>query len=150
MFDRTSKLFAVASLLAAVAAGPALAASDAPPPAQAERGGGDPVEARIKELHERLHVTGAQTEQWEAIAAVMRDNAKSIAALVADKRSRENSMTATDDLHAYEEIAAAHAESVKKLANAFDPFYAGMTADQKKVADDVFREHKQRAVKQAR
>jgi hypothetical protein len=130
MVRRIASLFALASLLAFAA--PVLAAED-------------PVEARINQLHERLRVSGAQAEQWNAIAAIMRANAKQISDLVADKQARDKTMTAIDDLRAYEEIAATHAQGVKRLAEAFEPFYAGMTAEQKKVADDVFRDHKKKA-----
>ena len=40
-----------------------------------------PVEARIKELHKRLHITAAQKPQWDNLAQVMRDNAQAMSDL---------------------------------------------------------------------
>ena len=39
------------------------------------------VEARIKELHRKLHITAAQKPQWDNLAQVMRDNAQAMSDL---------------------------------------------------------------------
>jgi periplasmic protein CpxP/Spy len=45
------------------------------------------VEARIKELHSKLHITDAQEKQWNDLTEVMRDNARAMVA-IEKKRSR--------------------------------------------------------------
>src|SRR4051794_3685452 len=49
------------------------------------------VEAKIKSLHDQLHITADQQPQWEAVAAVMRSNAETVVALV-QKREQDESM----------------------------------------------------------
>ena len=126
------------ALAADEGAAPQTAPAAAPRPQRFEDG----VEARIKELHERLHVTEAQEGQWNAVAEVMRANAKGYVQLIKDKRKNEKTMTALEDLRAYQQIAEAHAEGVKKLSDAFETLYNAMSPEQRKVADEVFREHK--------
>ena len=104
----------------------------------------DPVEARIKKMQKKLHVTAAQTEQWNAVAQAMRNNAKSMHDVVMEKRKSNKTMTAVEDLKAYQHIAETHAEGIKKLTAAFEPFYASLSDKQKKAADDAFRAHKAR------
>jgi len=95
------------------------------------------VEARIKSLHDRLNITAAQETQWAAVADAMRDNAKTMEAAI-QQREAAKSMTAVDDLKAYQAIADAHAQGLQKLIPAFDALYASMSDDQKKNADTVF------------
>lgn len=117
---------------------PAAAAAPAPP------GPDSRVEVRIKSLHARLRITPAEEPQWQAFAAVMRDDAKTTGALVEARVAKLNTMTAVDDLNSYAAIAAAHAAGVQKLATAFEPLYAAMPDAQKKRADAVFRARPQR------
>jgi hypothetical protein len=97
------------------------------------------VEARIKSLHDALHITAAQEPQWQAVADVMRDNAATTGALIQDRAAKVKTMTALDDLRSYGAIADAHAAGVKKLTTAFEPLYAALSDAQKKDADAVFR-----------
>jgi hypothetical protein len=139
------------ALLLACAATPVLAANAdagaAKPPANAtaQHPQIDPVEVRIHDLHSKLQITDAQSGQWEAVARVMRGNAKDIEALVRDKRQNEASMTAVDDLKAYQAISEAHAKAAAKLTDAFGVLYLTMSDDQKKIADGVFRQYKEHA-----
>lgn len=103
------------------------------------------LESRINGLHEQLKITAEQEKKWQAVAKVMRSNAEASHSLVMEKRKDEASLTAVADLNAYADIAEAHAKHVRKLAKVFAELYDGMSADQKKVADDVFREHKQKS-----
>jgi hypothetical protein len=48
-------------------------------------------------------------------------------------------MTAVDDLKSYGEIAAAHADGIKKLTPVFADLYASMSEPQRKEADTLFR-----------
>jgi hypothetical protein len=68
---------------------------------------------------------------------------------VQDRRKNEATISAEADLNAYADIAELHAKHVRKLAKVFASLYDSMTPDQKKVADQVFHEHKQKAADQA-
>ena len=102
------------------------------------------VEARIKALHEQLHITDAQEAQWNDVARVMRDNAKSIEDLIKQRDQNIKTMNAMDDLRSYQALAEAHSEGLKKLVAAFGVLYDGMSDDQKKIADTVFRRSERR------
>jgi len=105
------------------------------------RYGPDRVEARIKVLHTKLNITPAQEELWNKVAQAMRDNAKTMEALIKARSEKAGTMTAIDDLKSYGEIADAHADGLKKFIPAFEPLYAGMSDAQKKSADTLFRQH---------
>jgi len=114
-------------------------ASPAPEPTAKAMPADSRVEAHIKSLHNALHITAAQEPQWQAVAEVMRDNAKTTRALVEERTAKAKTMTAIDDLHSYAAIADAHAAGIKKLTPAFEALYATMSDAQKKNADVVFR-----------
>ena len=146
---------AVAALVLLTALGPVAAQQPSPSapagPQAAPRhmhahGRREPVEARIEELHGKLQITPAQEAQWTTVAQTMRDNQKSAVDIIRDKRQNEATMSAVDDLRAYADIAENHATGVRKLADAFATLYAGMSDQQKKIADEVFRQHKRRSM----
>ncbi len=99
------------------------------------------AEARIKELHAKLHITQAQEDLWNHVTQVMRDNAKTLDALAQARSAHAQAMTALDDLKSYSEIADAHAEGLKKFIPAFEALYASMSDAQKQNADTLFRHH---------
>ena len=115
--------------------------------AQAPAGSGrnNGLETRISELHQKLQITPEQEAKWKAVAKVMHSNAEASRALVEEKRKDEATMSAVADLNAYADIAEAHAKHVRKLAKVFAELYDTMSDDQKKVADQVFQEHKRKA-----
>jgi len=96
------------------------------------------VEAHLKRLHAQLKITSAESQQWDALAAVIRDNEKEMNGLLEQREQKAKSMTALDNLRSYEEITDAHAEGMKKLVPAFEQLYDVMPDAQKKVADAVF------------
>jgi hypothetical protein len=95
-------------------------------------------EKHIKDLHAKLKITAAEETLWATVVTTMRANIKDIDAVVDKRESSIASATAIDDLNAYAAVAQAHANSVKKLSQAFAPLYAAMPDAQKKVADEVF------------
>jgi len=137
------RAFAAAAILGAVLLllpSAAMAqASPAPTPAANAAPANSHVEARIKSLHKALQITAAQEPQWQAVADVMRDNAKTIGALIEEREAKAKTMTAVEDLLAYEAIVDAHAAGVKKLMTAFETLYASLSDAQKKKADAEFR-----------
>jgi hypothetical protein len=99
------------------------------------------VEARINELHTKLMITPEQEESWNKVAEVMRDDAKTMEALIKARTENASTMTAIDDLKSYGEIAQAHADGIKNFMAVFEPLYTGMSDAQKKSADMLFRHH---------
>ena len=116
------------------------ALASAPNPASAGKGSAeDRVEARIKDMHAKLKITPAQAPQWDKVAQVMRDNAKSLDALTQARFEHAKTMTAVDDLKSYGAITDAHADGIKKFTAVFATLYTGMSDAQKKEADELFR-----------
>ena len=148
----TKSFLSSAVLACALLASPVLAQN--PPATAAHKGTMQSMddeaklERHISHMHDALKVTAQQEDQWKPVAQVMRDNEKTMHELVKDKRSRLDSQSAPDDLNAYADIAAAHAAATRKLADAFSTFYASLGDDQKKVADEFFREHKRQSATQ--
>lgn len=107
-------------------------------PAPAKAAAGSRVEQRIKSLHDQLKITADEESQWAAVADAMRDDAQTVGALIHERRQKAATMTAVDDLRAYQAIAEAHATGVAKLVSAFEALYAVMPPEQQKNADAVF------------
>jgi len=101
----------------------------------------DRVEARIKELHAKLHITQAQEGLWTNVTQVMRDNAQTMDALHKARADQAQTMSALDELKSYGDVADAHAAGIKKFAPVFASLYASMSDAQKKNADTLFRSH---------
>ena len=99
----------------------------------------DRTEARIKDLQAKLKITPAQEEQWNKVTQVMRDNAKTMDALMQARFEKAKTMTAVEDLKSYSEITQAHADGLKNFIPAFEALYASMSDEQKKDADTLFR-----------
>ncbi len=53
-------------------------------------------------------------------------------------------MTAVQDIQSYGEIAALHAEGIKRFLPAFEALYASMPEAQKQQADALFRQRLER------
>lgn len=103
------------------------------PPAQPRQD----VEVNISELRQKLQITPAQEAQFNAVAGVIRDNAR----LEASAPPRPPaSASAVDELRAairYDEIELA---GLKKMLPALESLYATLSPAQRKTADAVFRQ----------
>lgn len=97
------------------------------------------VEQQIADLHTKLLITSGQTKEWDQFAAVMRDNAASMDQTFEVRAAAMASMTASDNMKSYAEIAERHAREMQQLVPAFQALYATMSDGQKKTADQVFR-----------
>jgi hypothetical protein len=98
------------------------------------------IDARIAHLHASLMITPGEEQNWASVAQVMRANEASMQTLVAQERTRPaNSLTAVQDLRAYETFSQAHVNGLKSLISSFEVLYAGMPASQQAVADQVFQ-----------
>ncbi|MGC2494453.1 MAG: Spy/CpxP family protein refolding chaperone [Candidatus Binatus sp.] len=97
------------------------------------------VEARIRDLHSRLHITEAQKTQWDNLARVMRENAQAMVELKKQRAADAKSMTAVDVVKSYSEVIQAHEDGMKKFVPAFEDLYNSLSDSQKKIADSMFR-----------
>ena len=137
-------LAAATLLLGTVAlAGPSYAKTATPVATEdaAKTSPSDRIEKRISDLHGKLRITAAQETQWTAVAQAMRDNAKTMDALIKDRSANAGAMTAMDSLRSYEKLADAHEDGLKKFIPAFQSLYDKLSADQQKAADAAFRSH---------
>lgn len=110
-------------------------------------GAESPVEARIKELHKRLHITGAQETQWNNLTQVMRDNAKAMQDLEKQRAEDVKTIGAVDVVKSYGSVIEAHEAGMKKFIPAFEALYDSMSDAQKKTADALFRGRARAAAK---
>jgi protein CpxP len=99
----------------------------------------DLVEQRIDELHAELKITNQQSQQWDAFAQTMRDNAKAADQAFHDRAQKLPSMSADDSMKSYAALAQLHSENMQNLSTAFSALYATMSDDQKKTADALYR-----------
>ncbi len=129
-------------LLGAVAVFVALAhAADAPSPAATKADAQKPVdkaEARIEQMHAKLHITAAQQSQWDGFVKAERDSAEEMSTLIAERDKNLQSMNAIDDFNSYKKIAETHVDGLKKVVPAFKALYDSLSDDQKKMADSLF------------
>jgi periplasmic protein CpxP/Spy len=99
----------------------------------------DPVKARIKELHRKLHITVAQQTQWYNLVQVMRDNAKAMYDLQKERAQDAKGMSAIDAVKSYQAVIEAHEVGMAKFVPAFQALYESMSDAQKATADAMFR-----------
>ena len=115
------------------------ASTESSPSTSAKRSAIDRTEARINDLHSTLKITPAQEELWNNLAQLMRDDAKTLDALIKTRAEIAKSMNAVEDLKSYAQITEAHAEGLKKFIPAFEALYGSMSDEQKKNADVLFK-----------
>jgi len=99
------------------------------------------VERRIADLHSRLHITPPQSQQWDQFAGVMRDNAKAMDAIYQQRAEKLTSMNAVDNMQSFAQIEQERAQDMQKLVPAFQTLYGSLSDQQKKTADQMFRNY---------
>jgi LTXXQ motif family protein len=120
-------------------------AKTAPAPAPAEANAA--VEARIKELHSKLHITATEQTQWDSLVEVMRGNATAMIDLQRQRARDVKSMSAVDAVKSYAAVIEAHETGMSKFVPAFQALYDSMSAKQKVIADAMFRTRVRSAAK---
>lgn len=95
------------------------------------------VEGRIAFLKTELKITDAQQTLWNALADVMRANAKSMGGMPSGMAMMGAAETLPDRLAAREKMMTAHLEQLRKLKAAIEPLYAAFDDAQKKTADEL-------------
>ena len=97
------------------------------------------IEGRIAFLHAELKITPEQKAQWDKVAAVMRENAKSDAQLFEEMRAERGEKTdALARMNARIKFSEARLASTKRFLEAFAPLYESLTEEQKQTADELF------------
>ena len=135
--------FAAVGLLgcAMIAASSQIAAAGTPAQvllAQAQPAAPPPnVEVNIATLHQRLQITPAQEAPFNAVANVMRENARAEAGA---PQQPPAGATAIDDLRAYIRYSEVELAGWKKMLPALEALYATLSPTQKKAADATFRQ----------
>ncbi len=142
-------LLAAALLAGAIPAGAARAAD---PDAQvandaASRQAAAGLDTRIHDLRARLGITTAEEPAWDSFTAVMRQNMQDMNAKMAARKNGFASMSAVDDLRSYADISTARAEGVTRLVGPFSTLYDQLSPAQRKIADQVFRNNTNRAMR---
>jgi periplasmic protein CpxP/Spy len=95
------------------------------------------VETNIATLHQRLQVTPAQEVQFNAVANVMRENARAEASA---PQQPPAGATAVDDLRAYIRYSEVELAGLKKMLPALEALYATLSPTQRRAADGAFRQ----------
>ena len=108
------------------------------------------VEARIADLHSRLHITGAEEPQWRPFAQQMLANARKMDEKFLERAEKFRSMNAVDNMRSYAVIAAQHAENTQQLVPVFQALYASLSPQQKHIADQLWRSYAAKGQKRHR
>jgi hypothetical protein len=125
-------LIAGSHQIAAAGMPPEVLLVQAQPPAQPQN-----VEANIASLHQRLQITPAQEAQFNAVANIMRQNAR---AETSAPQSPPANASAIDHLRAeiqYDEVELA---GMKRFLPALEALYATLSPAQRQTADAIFRQ----------
>jgi hypothetical protein len=93
----------------------------------------DRTEGRIAFLKTELKITDAQLPLWNAVADVIRANAKTGTGMM----DNMGQGSLTERLAAREKHLAAQAEALRKYKSTVDPLYAALNDEQKKTADEL-------------
>jgi hypothetical protein len=117
---------------------PQAGAQQAPRPERPSR-----IEGRLAFLKTELKITDAQTRQWEALAAVMRQQDQAQRDQMRQMRDqreqrRDKPLNAVERFELRERMSTAQLDRSKQFLAAFKPLYEQLSDDQKKTADDVF------------
>jgi protein CpxP len=141
MFARSLPVLLTGALLAATSVLAQTTAPAAPPAAEATQTAKPhpDVEKRITQLRTTLKITPSETKAFDDFVQVMRENADKIDALIQEHRQNAATLSAVDQLKVYQSLAQAHAEEMQNLVPAFSQLYDALTPEQKKIADEDFR-----------
>jgi hypothetical protein len=96
------------------------------------------VEARIAYAKTALKITDAQTKQWNAVADVLRKQAKDRDATMQEMRGMHDmKMTAIDRLDQRQNMLTKAAASTAEMLAVAKPLYATLSDEQKQTADEL-------------
>ena len=102
----------------------------------------DMIEARLAYAKTALKITDAETKQWNAVADVLRKQAKEKDAEFATMRANHekgDQVSVIDRLELRQKMMTTHAASLSELIAAAKPLYASLSDEQKKTADELLQ-----------
>jgi hypothetical protein len=105
------------------------------------------IEGRLAFLRTELKITDAQAPLWDKVAAALRDRAAKMDAAIAAFRQAPSAGTSPDLPDRMEtriRSGEARIESDRAVLAAFRPFYAALSDEQKKTAEELFARHHRR------
>jgi hypothetical protein len=101
------------------------------------------AEARIAYVKAKLKVTPAQEAAFDKYAQVIRDNAASMQKSFRDMHGQRGQIvSAIDRVEQRAKFAQLRDQQQQQYLGAFRPLYAGLSAEQKKVADELATPHR--------
>jgi len=96
------------------------------------------LEGRLAFLKTELKITDAQAPRWNDFAETVRANAKSMTDMHQSMMSASTAAKALPERLALSQKAmTAHLDGLRKTAGALDKLYDALSAEQKKIADDI-------------
>ena len=101
------------------------------------------VEGHIASLRAMLKITDVQAPQFEALAKVMHEQAAAMQAMRPAHGAAHSAqpVSAVERLEQRTEMQKRHIAGQEQLLGALKPLYASLSAEQKKVADQVLGKH---------
>lgn len=106
---------------------------------------GEFIEARLAFIKTALKITPAQSTQWNALAEIMRKQAKARDAEITAMRAKKDDQHARPDpiemLEHREKFLATASANLAEYVTALKPLYASLSDDQKEVAREVLAHH---------
>ena len=96
------------------------------------------LEQRIAQLHAQLGITSAEEYKFQAVADVMRSNARAMEG-VFEQQSRTADQSAVGRLRFYAAVAKEHADGLQRLLAVFMPLYQSLSPSQRQTADTIFQ-----------
>ena len=93
------------------------------------------IEANIAELHQRLAITPAQEPQFNALANVMRENARSMPAA-----PPQTSLSAVEGLRLAIQYGQQEINGMRRMLPVLQALYATLSPAQRQAADQMFRQ----------
>jgi hypothetical protein len=105
--------------------------------AMGPRWGADHVEGRLAFIKAELKITDAQTPQWDAFAASVHVNAKSMSDMHQSMAARQGAATLPERLAQEDKVLTEQLAALKNTEEALDKLYGVLSADQQKLADGI-------------
>ncbi len=99
----------------------------------------------ISQMHLILKITPEQEPAWSAFAKIMQDNATATYDAFQHRGETITSMSSVANLKNLAQIELARAQGLQNLAYSYETLYGTFSGEQKKLADDMFQRHRERA-----
>lgn len=100
------------------------------------------VEPRLAFLRTALKITDGQAKQWNALADVMRKQAKDKDATITAMRAyKDANLTVIDRMEQRQKLMSNAAANLSDLIAAAQPLYASLSDEQKRLADQFLAPH---------